>query len=247
MSAVAGKAEAPLAILAGGGQFPLLVAAAVRATGRRVLVIGIEGEASPEIATVDYAWVRRGQLGRLFRLMKRAGIRDLVMIGGMKARRMPRLNEIDLGGILQVIRHFALLWRGDDSVLRIIARVIESNGFRVVGAADVAPELTVRAGCLTRRPPEAADWIDIAIGYDAAKAHGARDLGQGAIASGGLVLMREPAEGTDAMLAEIAGDRQIDGLLERIGVLVKCLKPGQDRRLDMPAIGLETVERAHLA
>ena len=245
--AVTPAGTGPVAILAGGGEFPVLVARAAVARGRKVLIVGIEEEAETRIEQFEHVWIRRGQLGKLFSSLKRAGIADLVMIGGMRQRRMPRLSEIDFGGVWTVIRHIGLLWRGDDGVLRIIARIIEANGVRIVGAADVAPELTVTSGCLTRRAPDAADWRDILVAFDAAKAHGERDRGQGAVASGGLVLMREPAEGTDAMLAEIAGDRLVDGIAERAGVLVKCLKPRQDRRLDMPAIGPRTAEGVYIA
>ena len=237
----------PLAILAGGGAFPELVAEAAQRAGRKVLIIGIEGEAAATIRRFDHLWIRRGQLGKLFRRLRQDGIQDLVMIGGMRERRMPRLSEVDLGGVWAVIRHLRLLLRGDDGVLRRIARLIEAQGVRVVGAHMVAPSLTLTVGCHTRRAPDAEDWRDILIGFDAAKAHGALDRGQGVIASDGLILIRETAAGTDAMLQEIAGDRLVDGLSSRVGVLVKCLKPTQDERLDMPAIGPDTARHAEAA
>ena len=237
---------AGLAILAGGGDFPLLVAEAAAAQGRDVLIFGITGEASEGIAAFPHIWLGRGQLGRLFGGMRRQGIVDLVMIGGVRERRMPRFSEVDWGGLWGVIRNLGLLRRGDDSVLRFLARVIESRGFRVVGAADVAPHLTIDAGLKTQAAPTAADWHDIDIGLAAARAHGAMDRGQAVVARDGAVLMRETADGTDAMLAVVAAGTGSDRLA-RSGVLVKCLKPVQDRRLDMPAIGMETVRGAAAA
>ena len=93
------KSGVPLAILAGGGDFPLLVAEAAVREGRKVVIFGILGEASARIEDFPHIWVGRGQLGRLFGRMRANGIVELVMIGAIRQRRMPRLSEIDLGGL----------------------------------------------------------------------------------------------------------------------------------------------------
>lgn len=237
-----------VAILAGGGAFPLAVADAVSSRGGRAFVIGIRGEADAAIETVPHAWIALGQLGRLFRLARGRRLDKLVMIGSITRRRLPRPWELDLTGLMHLWRHRDLLRSGDDTTLRRIARLIEAGGLQVVAAADVAPDLVMPAGPLGAVAPAAAggaaspdDWADIAVGLAAAKAHGARDLGQGVIAAGGTVIRREDRRGTDAMLADQAAAR---GEAPPFGVLVKCLKPQQDRRLDMPAIGVRTVEAA---
>lgn len=228
----------PLGIVAGGGAFPLLVADAAAARGRPVFIFGIVDEASPEIARFPHRWIKRGQLGALFSGLRQRGIRDLVLIGGIKNRRMPYLSEIDLGGIWAVLRHIRLLSRGDDGVLRRIARFFEANGLRIVGAAEVAPELTIAAGVATARRPTDTERADIRAGLAAAREHGARDLGQAVIVEGGQIVFTETRAGTDAMLAAYRDSGRTGG------VLVKCLKPNQDRRMDMPAIGPETADGA---
>jgi DUF1009 family protein len=234
--------NAPLAILAGGGEFPVRVASAAIAAGRPVRVFGIVEEASAAIEAYPHVWLKRGQLGALVAGLRSAGIVDLVMIGGIRQRRMPRLDEIDAGGLWHIVCNLGLLRRGDDSVLRFIARVIEARGFRVVGAADVAPDLAIGAGVFTRVHPGEADWLDIDVGLEAARALGARDRGQAVVAMNGSVIARETAAGTDAMLATVG--RLSRSSSTATGCLVKCLKPGQDRRLDMPAIGPDTVAAA---
>jgi DUF1009 family protein len=240
-------ATAPLGILAGGGDMPLAVASAARARGRPVTIVGIKGEASAAIANERHGWIGRGQLGTLFRLLRRDGIRDIVLIGGIRQRRMPRVSEFDLGGLWHLVSHLHLLKRGDDGALRMIARLIESGGFRVVGAADVAPELMAPAGFATARAPDDADWSDILAGYDAARAHGAADRGQAVIVRGGTVVLREGRDGTDGMLAAFTAQHAAGAAGRPAGVLVKCLKPTQDRRLDMPTIGPPTVTAAAAA
>lgn len=234
--------DGPLVILAGGGRFPVLIAEAAAAAGRRVAIAALRGEAQPDIERFPHRWIGLGQLGALMRLIRREGARDLCIIGGIRNRRMPGLADIDFGGILEVIRNWRILALGDDSILRKIARGFEARGLRVVGAAEVAPHLVVPVGPLGAVAPTAADLAEIAAGAAAARAHGRRDLGQGVVVAGGRIAVREGPAGTDAMMRAF-------GVLRRAGsaapgVLVKCLKPTQDRRLDMPAIGPDTVRVA---
>lgn len=241
MSGGAAATDGPLGILAGGGVLPAEVARAVRAGGRPVVVLAIAGEAAPELNEFAPVWLKRGQLGRLFAACRGAGVRELVVIGAIRERRLPHLAECDLAGLWHVWRNRRLLRSGDDGVLRRVARLLEAGGLRLVGAAEVAPALVAPAGVLGEFAPSDTALIDIAVGLAAARAHGADDLGQGVVVAGGRVVAREAVDGTDAMLA-----RLVDGSAAG-GVLVKCLKPQQDRRLDMPAIGPATIAAARAA
>lgn len=231
----------PLGILAGGGPFPRLLAEAVIARGRPVFIFAIDGEATPDIAHLPHAWIKRGQLGTLLSGLRRRGIRDLALIGWIRARRLPYLNEIDLGGLWSLLRHLRLLSSGDDGVLRRLARLFEAHGLRIVGAAEAAPELTIARGVATQARPDDMMWRDIRAGLIAARRHGAQDLGQAVIMRDGAVVEAETRAGTDAMLRGFGARSQGQG---SGGVLVKCLKPNQDPRLDMPAIGPETASGA---
>jgi hypothetical protein len=174
-------------------------------------------------------------------LLRDHGARELVIVGGTRERRLPHLSEIDFGAILELLRNWRILRYGDDGLLRKIARIFETRGIRVVGAAEIAPDLLVPQGALGQLAPDPAAAADIAVGVAAARAHGARDLGQAVIVEGGRIVAREGADGTDAMLAIHAASRVPGGAR---GVLVKCPKPTQDLRLDMPAIGAATVTGA---
>ncbi len=231
-------------MLAGGGRFPVLVAEAARAAGRPVTLAGIRGEADPAIEAFDHVWIGRGHVSRLMRLARARNARDLVIVGGMKERRMPRLSEIDLADLLLVLRHWRLLTHGEDGILRRIARVFEARGLRVVGAGEAAPELLMPAGALGRVVPDAAARAAIAAGVEAAHRHGRGDLGQGVIVVGTTVVAKEGWAGTDAMVAGFAAAPKPSG---GPAVLVKCPKPIQDLRLDMPAIGPDTIRSAAAA
>jgi DUF1009 family protein len=114
----------------------------------------------------------------------------------------------------------------------------EREGFRVVGADDVLASLLAPAGAIGALKPSKADWIDIREAAREATGIGLRDVGQGAVARAGKTIDSEKQDGTDAML------RRVGALGGRGGVLVKRPKPQQERRIDLPTIGVTTVQAA---
>ena len=243
--------SAKLGILAGGGALPaLLVDRCIRA-GRPFLVVAFEGQAEPGLvapradgAALPHAWVRLGAAGRAVRLLRRAGASELVMAGRM---RRPRLAQLwpDFWTLRFLVRNRGLKG-GDDALLRAIIAALAEEGFTVVGIDTLLPDLLAPAGVLGAVRPDAAALADVQAAITAALTLGARDVGQAAVARSGQVIGREGAEGTDALLAACVAGRPP----ERAGVLVKMAKPGQERRVDLPAIGPATVaaaERAGLA
>jgi len=234
--------ESCLGIIAGGGSLPLHVAARAREQGRDVYLLGFHGLAEPGIAGFPHGWMRWGQIGRMLRLLRRNGCTEIVIIGSV---RRPRLTSLRIDGGL--IRNLPLIYRltrgGDDAVLSRIVRFYEHQGFRVRGAHEIAADLAAPSGVMTRAAPRAEDRADIDKALGVLRALGPHDVGQAAVAARGYVLAVEAAEGTDEMLRRCAGLRQW-GLKKRHGVLAKCPKPGQELRVDMPAIGPRTVELA---
>ena len=132
---------------------------------------------------------------------------------------------------------------GDDGLLSALVRALEDEGFRMVGADDVVSDLLAPQGPLGAVAPEAEAKADIALGIDVALALGALDVGQAVVVQQGLVLGVEAAEGTDALIERCGGLRRAGPG----GVLVKVKKPGQDRRVDLPTIGVSTVTAAAAA
>jgi len=231
-----------LGIIAGAGALPLDVARRARRDGREVFILGFRGLAEPGISDFPHDWMRWGQIGRMLRLLRRAGCRDVVIIGGARRPTLWSLR-IDDG----LIRHAPLIYRltrgGDDAVLSRVVRFFEAQGFRVRGAHEVAADLTAPAGLMTGAAPRPADTRDIEKAVAILDALGPHDVGQAAVVARGYALAIEAAEGTDAMLRRCADLRQW-GLSHRHGVLVKTPKPGQEIRVDMPTIGPRTVELA---
>ena len=232
-----------LGILAGGGPLPGRVARAAVAAGRAVFIVGLQGFAEPGvIAPYPHAVARLGAAGRILELLRAAGCGEVVLIGPVR-----RPSVLDLRPDAEGARILARIGRaafaGDDGLLAAVVRVLEEEGFRVLGAHEVLSEAVAPGGVLGRAAPDAGALADIERGKAVARALGAVDVGQGCVVQQGIVLAVEAAEGTDAMLARAAGlARPGPG-----GVLVKLVKPGQDRRADLPAIGPRTVQQAHAA
>jgi hypothetical protein len=224
---------------------PFEVASAATAAGRRLLVIALEGEADERLRAFPYAALKWGQLGRLEQLLADHHTREIVLIGSVHRR--PDFSSIglDLGTLRYLPRIIKGMVGGDDTVLGNLVKALEELGYRVVGAHEVAPQLVAAVGLVAGPAPNNADREDAGLALAAAKAIGALDIGQAAVAVGGRVIALEAAEGTDAMLERVAivrekGRARWKG---RAGVLAKRSKPQQDLRVDMPAIGPQTVER----
>jgi DUF1009 family protein len=234
----------PLAIVAGSGALPRMAAAAALREGRRPIVFALTGEADPaEFREVEVHPLRWGEVGRFLRLMKQNDCRDALLVG---VNRRPDLRSIrpDLGALAFLPRIGKLMRGGDDNLLSGIAKMFAEEGINLVSVPEVAPDLVLPEGPVSRRRPDAGETEDIASAAQAVKVLGALDIGQAAVAIAGRVVAVEGAEGTDGLLARLAGLREGARIPPTGGVLVKCAKPQQDRRLDLPTIGPETARRA---
>jgi UDP-2,3-diacylglucosamine hydrolase len=241
--------DSPVAIVCGGGQFPGAVAEAVMRRGRRVFLFPVRGWADPDVAErYPHQWIALGQLAAGFRRAHAEGCRDVVLIGNLLRPSIWQLR-FDVRTLLALPRIIRAFKGGDNHLLSGVARILEDNGFRLIGAHEVAPEILIPAGTLGGIRPNDQDRADIARGLSLVAAIGPFDIGQAVVVANNQVLAVEAAEGTDAMLERVAALRR-EGrirLPSRTGVLVKGPKPGQDRRFDLPSIGPRTVETAAAA
>lgn len=229
-----------LGILAGGGRLPGQVAAAARAAGRQVFIVGLEGFADRAVlAAWPHEVIRIGAAGRILGALRKHGCEDVVLIGPVRRPSMLDLRP-DADGVRILGRIGRAAFLGDDGLLAAVIKVLGDEGFRVVGAQDIMRDVLGPAGLLSRTAPDAQAMADIQRGIAVAQALGAADVGQGCVVQQGVVLAVEAAEGTDAMLARCVGLRR-DG---PGGVLVKLVKPGQERRADLPTIGPQTLRLA---
>ncbi|MCG8507713.1 MAG: UDP-2,3-diacylglucosamine diphosphatase LpxI [Rhodospirillales bacterium] len=236
-----------LGILAGGGLLPRLIVRHCVDSGREFFVIAFENQADGRLTepigakTIPHARIRLGAAGGSIKALRKAGVRELVMAGTIVKPTMAELRP-DLW-TMRFLARTGGFDKGDDAILSALIGALEGEGFAVTGIEDLLPDLIAPEGVLGRHSPSEGDNEDMAKARDAALEIGARDIGQGAVARGGAVVAREGRAGTDAMLAACAETAPA----EPKGVLVKMAKPGQERRVDLPAIGPKTVDGARKA
>ncbi|MEJ2333286.1 MAG: UDP-2,3-diacylglucosamine diphosphatase LpxI [Desulfobulbaceae bacterium] len=229
-----GNASDKIGIIAGGGQFPLLFARAVRRHGLKVYAVAHQGETDETLADqVDaLQWVRLGQLGKIIDFFKKEGVIKTVFIGSITKTNIFRDVRPDLKGLG--------LWnkidiKQDDSILRAIADRLAKDGIEVVASTSYVPELLFPQGILTRKKLTKEQKNDIVFGWKIARAMGGLDIGQCVVVRNQTVLAVEAIEGTDAAI------RRGGTLGKEKAVVVKLKKPNQDLRFDLPAVGEKTI------
>ena len=222
---------ATIGLIAGGGRFPLLFAESARRAGHRVVAVAHRSETDPELAKLVDAitWVKLGQVGHLLEGLRAGGATECVMLGSITKKRFFADAMLDATGV-RVLARVAV--RSDDNLLRAVARFLEEEG---VAITDPTPFLTDRLapeGVLGRHQPTPEELEDARYGLELARGIGRLDLGQTVVVKDRVALAVEALEGTDACIRR-------GGELARSGgfVVVKAVKPHQDRRFDLPARG----------
>ena len=238
-----------LGLIAGGGALPRAVAQAARAAGREVFVVPLLGSVTEDwVRDFPHEFLSPGEPGRIVKAMKTAGVAQVLLCGRVDR---PKFSEmkLDAKGMLLLPRAIAAAKKGDDSLLRFIVGICEDEGFQAVSVAEAVPSLVADEGLLGRIAPDGENQADILRGFKIVHALGALDVGQAAVVCEGLALAVEAAEGTDMMLSRIGSLREsLRGTADKKrGVLVKALKPTQDRKTDLPVVGVQTVKNAHAA
>lgn len=231
-----------LGILAGGGDLPGKLIETCRQAGRGFHVIAIEGQAEATvIGDCPHDWVRLGAAQKALDIARREGLTEIVMAGKVTRPSIAALRPDSLA--MKVLAKAGAAAMGDDGLLKAVVRQIEDFGFSVVGPDEILAMEAGAVGPLGRHAPDELATRDIARGVEVLHALGPADVGQAVAVQDGIVLAVEAIEGTDRMIKRC-------GALRREGpggVLVKLPKPGQERRVDLPAVGPETVRRAAAA
>lgn len=231
-----------LAIIAGNGSIPFYLIEECKKIGREYCLIIIEGHGKElsEKYDPDYI-VSLSKMGRAVKYVKNIGIKHILMVGGVKR---PSLKNIipDLW-TAKFLTTISSKVSGDNSVLSKLTKALEKEGFIIVAPEEVLPNLICPKGTLGKVKPNQQNNEDISTGYRIAKIIGANDIGQSIIIENGLVIAVEAAEGTDRMIKRSLSLKKE----KKAGVLIKVIKPMQDKRIDRPVIGIDTIKAAKKA
>lgn len=224
-----------IGLIAGNGRFPIIFAENARRLGYIVSAVAHVGETSPELEqhVERIHWVKIGQFNKLINVLKQDGVRQAVMLGGIKKTHVFTTVRPDLRALSVASRLKALK---DDAILREVAVELESEGIIIRESTFGLHGLLVEEGALTKRGPTKKEWEDIRYGWEVAQEIGRLDIGQCIVVKDRVVVAVEAVEGTDEAIRR-------GGLLARDGgVVVKRCKPQQDLRFDLPAVGPATIE-----
>ena len=224
-----------IGMIAGGGQFPLLIAEAAKKQGVRVVAVAHRDETEPSLADKvdEIVWIKLGQFGQLIKAFKKNGVRNALMAGTITKKRMFENILPDLKALTIMSK---LAFFHDDDILRAVAKELAKEGVEVISSTRFLPELIAPEGCLTARRPNKPEKEDIRFGWKIAKELGRLDIGQCVVVRKKTVLALEAIDGTDATILR-GGE-----LAKEKAVVVKVSKPNQDLRFDVPCVGLETIK-----
>ena len=228
-----------LGIIAGSGFLPTEIIAHCQKHSQSFFLIAFEGitPANSVPQNSNHAWVNIGSIGKALKLFRENDVKKVVMAGRVGRPAFSTLR-LDTSGLRLLSKLSKLKTANDNEVFSEIIKFIEAGGFEVIGADDVLADLVVQKGALGKISPDKIAEKDIIIGKRIALEIGKLDIGQASIVQNGMVLGVEGAEGTDGLITRCAAIHN-DG---PGGVLVKMKKPTQDRRVDLPSIGIKTIE-----
>lgn len=223
-----------IGLIAGGRQFPLMVAKGVKARGYKLVVAAFSGHTNMDVIPYADVWeeLKLGKLGKLIKFFKSNGVDKIIMAGTINKPKVMDVRHLDMRAVKLI---FSQKNKGDSAILGIVAKEMEREGMPVVPAHEYLPELLTPEGVLTRREPDDREWEDMGYAWSIAKELGRLDIGQCLVVREGIVAAVEALEGTDRTIrrgCELGGAGC---------VVLKVFKPGQQEQVDLPSFGLDTI------
>ncbi len=231
-----------LGIIAGKGSLPAYLTSICKDKNIEPFIVGFEGQTNPGLMDKhNHFWANIGSAGKIIQFFKNNKVKDLVLIGGIKR---PAFHEIkpDLKAV-QILSKIGFKAIGDNDLLSALKSELENEGFTIHAMHEFCDKLLIPEGAIGKYSPKEEDKHTIDLGLKISQEIGALDIGQSVIVQNGMVIGVEAVEGTDELIKRCANLQQKG----RGGILVKSCKPQQDKALDMPTIGIETIINAHKA
>lgn len=229
-----------IGLIAGNGDLPEKIITECIKSKRDIFVISIGDNQSPSLLKVPHVILGIGAVGKAIRTLRKENVKHIVFAGGIKRPKFSALRP-DAGGVKLLAKISKSKLLGDNSLLSIVIKFFESSGFTILGAEEIMGDLLMTKGILGKIEPNGSALKEIDFGVDIARAIGRLDIGQSVIVKQGMVVGVEAAEGTDELIKRCGKLLKDD----EKAILVKMKKPNQDKRIDLPTIGVTTVENAY--
>jgi len=229
------KTGSTIGLIAGGLQFPILVAKGIKAHGQRLVVAGFTGHTNMDVVPYADVWkeLKLGKLGKLIDYFKSNGVDRVIMAGTISKPKVMDIRHLDMRAVKLL---FQQKNKGDSAILGALSGELEREGMPVVPAHEFLPELLTPVGVLTKRKPDDREMEDLQFSWKIAKELGRMDVGQCLVVREGIVSAVEALEGTDEAVrrgCKLGGPGC---------VVTKVFKPGQQEQVDLPSFGLDTIK-----
>jgi DUF1009 family protein len=229
-----------LGIIAGGGPLPKYLAEHCQFNGREYFVIALVGNADERVLhALPIKWVRLGAAGKIIQSLKEQNVEEIVMVGAVRRPSIMTLFP-DWRAVRLIFRIGSILLGGDNSLLTAIAEELERYGFKVTGVDELLSELLAPDGPFGKIRPDNQDLKFIQSGIQQAQIFCKQDTGQAIVIQNDVIIGTENRNGTDELIKRCRNTVSDHGK----PILIKIKKPGQDRRVDLPTIGVRTVQLA---
>lgn len=236
--------ENQLAIIAGGGSLSDIIIETARKKGWNVTVFAIGDLNITKNQYISLIEMNRLDIGRIFQVLKSQKIKNICMVGYI-----PRPNSLkdylnfrhlNVQTLRFLLQSIGILRGGDASLFKKINSLLEKRGYKIIGASEIAPNLTLKGGLYSSKSVSKVEFENIKKAKQCAEMTGYLDIGQAVVVKDGRVLAIEAAEGTDVMLERVACLEAAS--IRRGGVILKSAQINQDERVDMPTIGPNTIK-----
>lgn len=231
-----------IGIICGGGDYPKLIANACMKKNEDFCALFLDGFCSEDgwHSKINRLTIHFGEIEKGLAFFKRNSVTKIIFAGTIRRPTFSQLS-LDKTAAAWLLKLGAAKIAGDDVLLRAVSALLQEEGFQVVSGTDFLDNVFISNEIITKKKPTDCEKIDIQIGIKAAKELGAQDIGQAVMVFNEQIIGREDNDGTNALIQCSANHRDSS----HGGVLVKAKKPQQDDRLDLPAIGVETINYLH--
>lgn len=223
------------ALIAGYGVLPLVAAENLIGKGDELLIIPLYEEVTADFSSLEGVQVRQfsvTQVGKIIKTMKSSGVERVLFAGKVNKSLLFSDIKFDITAVKLLA---STVNRKDDTLMQAVCREMHANGIEVMKQSEALSELFLKAGVYSSKKPDKDQLADVEFGMSVAKELGRLDIGQTVVVKDKAVMALEAIEGTDQTV--IRGCQ----LARKDAVAVKCAKPSQDERFDIPTVGVDTL------
>jgi UDP-2,3-diacylglucosamine hydrolase len=222
-----------LGILAGKGRLPIIAADNARRMGYRVVVSILKetGARWPKRNHARAETISIGQAAKTLSFFENESVDEVLLIG--KVDKRLNFADIEFDEVAQSMLA-RLFGRSDMNIAAVLIEEFEQRGFRVAPQTDFLGDALAPEGQIVGALDDAL-MSDVEKGREIVRDLAKHDIGQTVILRQGAVIAVEAFEHTDATIRR-AGRLSGGGF-----AVVKCSRPHQDMRFDVPAVGVSTL------